>query len=903
MKKLFVLGMYFLAAGFAAAQAPKLIGKIGAPTGGTTAPIDSTGANAAIFCGNSDTGVSDSQGNKFPVLVSQGGYNGNRADIAAAFGLTTSTKHTFTNHSGRPFTVLLFSNLASPDQVAKSATLSPPQTMSLTPNAVNELVVMCTQGAAAPSANPREAPSSPFTAGSVAQGKHGWPFEYTTADAYLFTGANGQTKLDGAIDVFQGNGQASAMASFYSVLTPVAPTVTVDDPLPEAAINATYKEPACPTGHGGVQPFSYAVTGLPAGMNFDAKTGCVTGRPTGTVTDAAVSWQLTDAKGEKASAAAHLSVAAAAITLAGTTCPRATQLQPYSCSALRATGGIGKLHYSASTDPDKEGMPGGISVDPDTGTISSARVMDQGNYPNLGFAAYDDHGGKVSASLKIDIAGDNTIGKVQLFPADSVYHLKVRDLPNDPTPLGGVPGYYHGVPLKAMFGPDDETGGFVINTVPANEPFVPVKADNGGNQFTSGPFPCTLGIEGDRNEVLQSEKSGEPDLHALVVYLPGVGADGRPHPAQLYETYNVYPEIDKNGKCSWGNPSDPQGGGYGSAVFPVPGSGDSDVQTTYRMPNPGATVDAAGLPVTPLLLNYDEVAGGCAKGHECGVVRHPIRIGTSHLTQYFQWPATASAPDIHGNCPAKGVAGGDIQEWDPAHPRPCFAPDGKPVTTQGDSGPVAGQIYHLPPGTAEPGECASNPVNHIIFQAIVDYGLIVADRSGSSSTTGGLMGTKDARWPEWGTLNGCLNRIHMSQLVVAYVAGTALDPSYRSSQVKVSRSSPPPAVAQAPAQTQTQTQTQGTKDGHFTILETRLPNATVGTAYQFCPAATGGKAPYDWDETGSLPAGITWLGRCISGTPTAAGTTTGITFKATDASGGSATSTAMSLVVKAAGGK
>jgi hypothetical protein len=64
-----------------------------------------------------------------------------------------------------------------------------------------------------------------------------------------------------------------------------------------------------------------------------------------------------------------------------------------------------------------------------------------------------------------------------------------------------------------------------------------------------------------------------------------------------------------------------------------------------------------------------------------------------------------------------------------------------------------------------------------------------------------------------------------------------------------------------------------------------LPGATVGVPYNATIGVTGGTAPYTCQETaGSLPSGLTLSAACVvSGTPTAAGTST-MTVKATDSS-------------------
>jgi hypothetical protein len=73
------------------------------------------------------------------------------------------------------------------------------------------------------------------------------------------------------------------------------------------------------------------------------------------------------------------------------------------------------------------------------------------------------------------------------------------------------------------------------------------------------------------------------------------------------------------------------------------------------------------------------------------------------------------------------------------------------------------------------------------------------------------------------------------------------------------------------------------------ITTTSLPSGTVGLAYSGAVAATGGTTPYTWSATG-LPAGlgINASTGAITGTPTAAGTSTAM-VKVTDAANNTAT--------------
>lgn len=67
----------------------------------------------------------------------------------------------------------------------------------------------------------------------------------------------------------------------------------------------------------------------------------------------------------------------------------------------------------------------------------------------------------------------------------------------------------------------------------------------------------------------------------------------------------------------------------------------------------------------------------------------------------------------------------------------------------------------------------------------------------------------------------------------------------------------------------------GTGSG-LTILTSALPTAATGTAYTASIAVTGGRAPYNWATTATLPAGLTLNSSTgvISGTPSNAGTYT-----------------------------
>ena len=88
------------------------------------------------------------------------------------------------------------------------------------------------------------------------------------------------------------------------------------------------------------------------------------------------------------------------------------------------------------------------------------------------------------------------------------------------------------------------------------------------------------------------------------------------------------------------------------------------------------------------------------------------------------------------------------------------------------------------------------------------------------------------------------------------------------------------------------------------VTTSSLPNGTVDSAYSTTLTATGGSGTYSsWARTsGTLPAwsSLTSSTGTISGTPTAAATTSGLVFTVTDSAGNTASSASLSLTVNAA---
>ncbi|HXA28123.1 MAG TPA: hypothetical protein VN193_05190 [Candidatus Angelobacter sp.] len=246
-----------------------------------------------------------------------------------------------------------------------------------------------------------------------------------------------------------------------------------------------------------------------------------------------------------------------------------------------------------------------------------------------------------------------------LLPADNVWHADVSKLPLDPSgPLYLATSGSAALKLHPDFG-----------AYPYGMPFNVV--DNtratGTLQFQyasesdPGPYPvgADLKIEGTPND--------GGDDHALTV---------NRDTCTLYEVWHAQLATS------------PYTGGSG-AVFPL--SSDALRPATWT------SADAAGLPILPGLLSYDEVLAG--------KVDHAIRFTMVHTQNAFVWPARHQA----------GTTG------------PVFPPMGERFRLQ---------------STFD--ESTYSAAARTIIEGMKHYGLILAD-NGSNWF---FQGTQDSRWPD-----------------------------------------------------------------------------------------------------------------------------------------------------------
>ncbi len=197
------------------------------------------------------------------------------------------------------------------------------------------------------------------------------------------------------------------------------------------------------------------------------------------------------------------------------------------------------------------------------------------------------------------------INGCQLFPTNNIWNVPVDNLPLDSSSAAYVNTIGAGVFAHADFGSGLWDGGpigipFVV--VSNSQPLVNVTFDY-SDESDPGPYPIPSDapIEGG------AQSSG--DRHVLVLNQDN---------CMLYELYDAQPQT--NGSWHAGS----------GAVF--------DLNSQALRPAGWTSADAAGLPILPGLVRYDEVAAG--------EIRHAIRFTAPQTRNTYIWPARHEASSL-----------------------------------------------------------------------------------------------------------------------------------------------------------------------------------------------------------------------------------------------------------------
>ncbi len=256
-----------------------------------------------------------------------------------------------------------------------------------------------------------------------------------------------------------------------------------------------------------------------------------------------------------------------------------------------------------------------------------------------------------------------------LFPSDSVFNTDISNLPVSPQSATWMSNMTQNSNLHPDLGTVAQQYGMPINVAPPPSNGVsPTFFFDSESDHPSGGYSI------DQNTLVEGG-SGAPstsDRHALVVDKSN---------CKLYEVYNLQ--------------------NFTNGQTPSAGSGAVwDLTSNTMRPLGWTSADAAGLPITPLLLRPDEI--------QAGIITHAIRFTTHCTSGSYIWPASHQA----GSCSS--------------------------------SFPPMGARFRL---KASFNISSLSPATQIVLRAFQHYGLILAD-NGSDWFFGGT--TDD--W--WGTTTG-----------------------------------------------------------------------------------------------------------------------------------------------------
>ena len=249
------------------------------------------------------------------------------------------------------------------------------------------------------------------------------------------------------------------------------------------------------------------------------------------------------------------------------------------------------------------------------------------------------------------------IGDCPIFPADNPWNTDISAYPVDPRSDAYIAsinadGDTH---LHADFG-SDPTYGIPYIVVDKSQKFVPITFTDSGDESDPGPYPIPKDAP--------VEAGG--DGHVLTVDTAN---------CTLYELYDA----EFNGK-GWDAAS--------GAVF--------DLRSNKLRPEGWTSADAAGLPIFPGLVRYDEVIAGA--------IHHALRFTVAESQAAYIHPATHYASDDDN---------------------PDLPPMGLRLRLKAD--------YDLSGFTG---------MSRVILEALKTYGMIVAD----NGTSWFISGATDSRW-------------------------------------------------------------------------------------------------------------------------------------------------------------
>jgi hypothetical protein len=213
-----------------------------------------------------------------------------------------------------------------------------------------------------------------------------------------------------------------------------------------------------------------------------------------------------------------------------------------------------------------------------------------------------------------------SVGGCQLFPADNAWNRNVSQDPVATNSDALLSVMSPGSAIHLDLGTTEEYYGIPFTVVPADQALVPITFGTDGADYSDesdpGPMPIPLDV------AIEGGSTSDPDpvsgdRHVLVVHQGD---------CVLYELYNAVRTA----------------GG-----FRVSSSARWDLTTNATRPAGWTSADAAGLPILPGLLKYEEVAAG--------EITHALRFTVPQVRRAYVAPASHCGQYADASLPPYGV--------------------------------------------------------------------------------------------------------------------------------------------------------------------------------------------------------------------------------------------------------
>jgi len=493
------------------------------------------------------------------------------------------------------------------------------------------------------------------------------PLKCSSIIAALFAAAVAALVAIGCAATGIGNSSNNSGGSGNNPGTPASTSVTISPTTANIRAGASFPFIATVSGNSNTS-VNWAVNGTPGGstvLGTIASNGTYTA-PASLPTPNTVTVTATSAASTSASASSAVTLMNPTPTLVGTN-PASigtgtfsltitgtnflTGSQAFLGTTALTTSFVSATQLTASGSANSAGVFSLTVVNPDPGSSSS-------NPLNLQVGGSQ----QASGCSQMQLGVGASLGGFVPFSGNSGWNQDISYVPVDSNSTNIINYIGSGIGLHADFGAGLYQGGKIgIPYTVANQqqPLLPVTYTDSPSESDPGPMPIALSdpIEGEPNP---------GDQHVLVLDNSN---------CFLYELYAA-----TRGSNSWSAGS--------GAIW--------DLLGNEQRPYTWTSADAAGLPIFPGLVRYDEVAAG----H----IDHAIRFTLQHSRAAFIPPASHMAANSSD---------------------PLAAPMGMRMRLK-SSFNVSG----------------FSPVNQVILNAFKKYGLIMAD-NGSSMYIGGA---PDDRW-------------------------------------------------------------------------------------------------------------------------------------------------------------